>query len=157
MSKLNARHLVAHLLEYGVDPDGPRPGQPDDPWRQQTGPLPDMRFLKKRPASGQAPETETDPEAPTPVPIKHKANRFNWKPQSESVLQELGGHYCFNCKSPCDCVLDEPTGTWACAKCKGPLRYPKSSSLTSREVQATPVTDPYRYPKGDAPEARPLS
>lgn len=49
MSKLTAKQIVASLLEYGIDPNAPRPGSPDDPWRQTTGPLPKMKFTAKRP------------------------------------------------------------------------------------------------------------
>ena len=64
MSK-NAKQIVNALLEYGIDPDAPRPGSPDDPWRQQTGPLPPMQF-GGRPGPADEPEAPAEPAGLAP-------------------------------------------------------------------------------------------
>lgn len=95
MSRPTAKQIVASLLEYGIDPDAPRPGSPDDPWRQSYGPLPPMEF------GGRPGPAEDAPETPQQVPInkkpkqrpfsdkfKHsKGSRFNWKPPVEPPPQ----------------------------------------------------------------------
>lgn len=75
MSK-NAKQIVNALLEYGIDPDAPRPGSPDDPWRQQTGPLPPMDFGGARPGSAADP-LETEGEAAE-----------DWRGEPEALPQE---------------------------------------------------------------------
>lgn len=136
MSK-TATQIVAKLLEYGIDPDAPRPGSPEDPWRQSHvpvdinkllyalrpgEPLPDedadLSGLEDEPAP--PPEAATPPAAPLP---KHKS-RFTWKPPySESLLHELGGYYCYTCQQPTSPVVDGATGKLNCDKCGAEINY----------------------------------
>lgn len=90
MSRPTAKQIVARLLEYGIDPDAPRPGSPEDPWRQSFGPLPPMQF-GGRPGPA-LDEPEEDPSIPKKIPVKpstahilrrSKGSRFNWKPPTE--------------------------------------------------------------------------
>jgi len=85
MSK-SAKQIVDALLEYGIDPDAPRPGSPEDPWRQSTGPLPPMKF-----GGRPGPPEDEEETVPLPPPVKKKtplpphggqpaSSRFNWKP-----------------------------------------------------------------------------
>lgn len=83
MSK-NASQIVATLLEYGADPDMPRPGGPDDPWRK--GNYKSMKFKKsdfagKRP--GETEEPEDDDKAEAEPPALSKPDRFKWKPAED--------------------------------------------------------------------------
>lgn len=76
--RAEAEALAANLLEYDLSPDHPRPGSREDPWRQTTGPLPKLKFSKKRPVF--------KPE------LKPKFDRFKWKPgepASEALLREV--------------------------------------------------------------------
>ena len=62
------------------------------------------------------------------------------KKTSESRLNELGGHYCQKCGKPCP-------GKWngktlCCDYCGGPLQFPKSSSLRSREARCPTCKHP---------------
>jgi hypothetical protein len=142
MSRASAKQIVARLLEYGIDPDAPRPGSPEDPWRQSLGPLPPMQF-GGRPGPA-LDEPEEDPSIPKEIPVKptagnilrrSKPSRFNWKPPTEkpppagppmeSLLQELGGHYCFTCKSATSAKYDEKDKKTVCSKCGAELNYAK--------------------------------
>jgi hypothetical protein len=127
MSRLSAKQIVASLLEYGIDPDGPRPGQPDDPWRQSKGPLPPMTF------GGRPGPAEEDPaeEVPKKIPVKKKtplpphggaahSARFSWKPptsESRALIHELGGHYCMQCMKPTAGKYDEASRKLTCEHC----------------------------------------
>jgi len=137
MSKQFAQRVVDRLLEYGVNPEAPAPGSPDDPWRQNTGPLPPMTF------GGRPGPAEDEPEAEAPAKKKKalvppaKGSRFNWKPpQTEALLHELGGHYCFQCKQPTRGTWDTADGKLKCDTCSSELQYPKSASLRGREASA---------------------
>ena len=94
--RLSAKQIVNNLLEYGVDPDMPAPGSPEDPWRQTTGPEGAMEFAPRpgQPAGddlGGPPPTpqprdaaldmllDKPPGIEGPVPIKSNP-RFRWKP-----------------------------------------------------------------------------
>lgn len=149
MSRPSAKQIVNRLLEYGIDPDAPRPGSPDDPWRQSVGPLPPMEFGGRPGPALDEPEEgglEVDPNIPKRIPVKptagnilrrSKPSRFNWKPPGEapppppagpppaveSVLQELGGYYCFTCKSPTS--AEGKDGKTVCKKCGAELNYAK--------------------------------
>jgi hypothetical protein len=81
MRKFTASEVVDRLLEYGVDPDHPRPGSEDDPWRK--GGLKKMQFKAKdftgsrgTAAATAAPEEEDEDEPA-------KKDRFKWKPPVE--------------------------------------------------------------------------
>ena len=81
MKNLTASQIVGKLLEYGADPDMPKPGQPGDPWRQTTAPI-EMSaadFLGKRPGE-QVPGEDADhgDEVPPAKPVVHP--RFSWRP-----------------------------------------------------------------------------
>lgn len=85
MSK-NAQQIVAALLEYGIDPDAPRPGSSDDPWRKgghMKVSLKKMDFTGKRPGETAKPEAEDEDEDEGEE--SEKPSRFKWKPTSESL------------------------------------------------------------------------
>jgi hypothetical protein len=141
-----AAQIVSNLLEYGVDPDAPRPGGPEDPWRQSSGPLPPFT-VKARPGHedeviDEIPAEEDEaPVKPAPKPNKH-LGRFNITfppsmesvPSARSLLHELGGHYCTTCRKPTEGSFDPKSKKVVCKHCGNELVYPKSSSLRSREV-----------------------
>ena len=86
--RLSAAQIVDGLLEWNIDPTAPRPGSPEDPFRQTTGPLPPMTF-QQRPGVPEPPEEEEDElGAPVKPPLKAKAPpvrpavhpRFKWRP-----------------------------------------------------------------------------
>jgi hypothetical protein len=95
---MTAKEIVSKLLEYGFSggADGPeRPGGPEDPWRQSTGPLPPMEFAERTPVAEYPGELEQEPppmDAPMQVPVKPGAvprprppaprthPRFTWRP-----------------------------------------------------------------------------
>lgn len=79
MSRLTAKQIVASLLEYGIDPDAPRPGSPEDPWRKgghMKVSLKKMDFTGKRHGEQATPEEDED-EDEKPA---EKPSRFHWKP-----------------------------------------------------------------------------
>lgn len=110
MSSMRAIQLVKKLLEYGLDPDAPRPGSPDDPWRQSTGPIkfrrgdfdavrpnqppppvpteiPDDAMLEPDDLLDAPPEPvgppgppATPPTKPENIPVKNVHPRFKWRP-----------------------------------------------------------------------------
>jgi hypothetical protein len=83
MSKLTAKQIVASLLEYGIDPDAPRPGSADDPWRKgghMKVSLKKMDFTGKRPGETAKPEAEDEDEDEKEQPPAPKPSRFHWKP-----------------------------------------------------------------------------
>lgn len=139
MSRPTAKQIVARLLEYGIDPDAPRPGSPEDPWRQSFGPLPPMQFGGRAgPALDEPEEPQDDPNIPKKIPVKptaanilrrSKGSRFNWKPPTEpplateALLQELGGYYCFTCKSATS--VEHKDGKNVCKKCGAEVNYAK--------------------------------
>lgn len=126
MSK-NAKQIVNALLEYGIDPDAPRPGSPDDPWRKGGNmkvSLKKMDFTGKRPGETAKPEAEDEDEDEKAEPAE-KPSRFKWKPPTnEALLQELGGYYCFTCKEPT--TVKEGEGRKSvCSKCGAEINYAK--------------------------------
>jgi hypothetical protein len=89
MSK-SAKQIVAALLEYGIDPDAPRPGSADDPWRKggmMNVSLKKMDFTGKRPGEAAKPEAADEDEDDKVVP--QKPSRWSWKPASESLKAML--------------------------------------------------------------------
>ena len=140
MSQLTANQIVSTMLEDYAGDYEERAGGPKDMWRQggfKKFSLKAHKFTGKRPGEAAKPEAkedeDEDEEKSEPKPNK----RFSWKPQ-ESLLHELGGHYCFNCKTGAAGKWDEADGKLKCEKCGGDLKYPKSNSLNSRE---------YKFPK----------
>ncbi len=87
---MNAKQLVNKLLEYGLDPNAPAPGSPNDPWRQGGG-----QPIKFNPGDfeGQRGAQPSGPDGS--VPIKHGApvpplnNRKKVPPKRD--LGGLGG------------------------------------------------------------------
>ena len=97
MSKQFAQHVVDRLLEYGINPDATQPGGPDDPWRQNTGPLPPMTFGGRPGPADDEPEAEAEAlpkkKKPSVPPAGGRTHpRFKWKPpQTENLLHKLVG------------------------------------------------------------------
>lgn len=95
---MNAKQIVNKLLEYGLDPNAPAPGSPDDPWRQ--GGHKPLKFGRgafdgKRPAAGgDVPIKHGTPVPPLQnrkqIPPKRDlgglggaGGRMDWKPPQE--------------------------------------------------------------------------
>lgn len=146
MSK-TAQQVVAKLLEYGIDPDAPRPGSPEDPWRQSHVPVDINKLLYALRPGEPLPDEDADlggleggvpaedaaipPAEPLP---KHKS-RFTWKPPfSEGLLHELGGYYCYGCHAPTSPVVDGATGKLNCDKCGAEINY-SHPKLTPRSPE----------------------
>ena len=56
--------------------------------------------------------------------------------QIVAALLEYGGHYCPKCQKPSESKWE--AGKLCCVKCGGPLQYPKSASLRSKESKKMP-------------------
>ena len=79
---MDAKQLVNALLEYGLDPNAPNPGSPEDPWRQ--GGHKPIKF-RRGDFEGQRPQNGPVPIQKPDVPPKKKkfgglGNRMDWKP-----------------------------------------------------------------------------
>lgn len=118
---MSAKYIVAALLEYGVNPDAPQPGGSDDPWRKggyMKVSLKKMDFSGKRPGEPVKPEADDDDEDEKEA---EKPSRFKWKPTNETLIQELGGYYCFTCKEPT--TVKKGSSKCVCAKCGAEINY----------------------------------
>lgn len=93
MRKSTAHQIVSSLLEYGINPDAPRPGSPEDPWRKSGFKKLDFKdadFTGLRP--GEVPPAEgeeepTEPDATDEKPEIPRHDRFKWKPPESEEQQ----------------------------------------------------------------------
>jgi len=126
---ITPKQVVATLLEDfangGRDEYEQRPGGAKDMWRQggfKKFSFKANKFTGKRP--GEKAKANDDDKTDAPEP-KAKS-RFAWTPpKTESLLHELGGHYCFSCKSPCNVKHDKSTGKGCCDRCGAEVNYRK--------------------------------
>lgn len=123
MSKNRALQIVAAVLEDYADADPDRPGGPEDVWRK--GGHKKMKFDKdaftgKRASEADNSVADEDEKDAKPEKPK-KSSRFDWKPTSEALIQELGGHYCFTCKKPT--AADHKGQKSVCSHCGSELNY----------------------------------
>lgn len=120
MSKNRALQIVAAVLEDYADSDPDRPGGPEDVWRK--GGHKKMKFDKDAFTGKRAGEADNSAADEDDKPEKpKKPSRFDWKPTSEALIQELGGHYCFTCKKPT--AADHKGQKAVCSHCGAELNY----------------------------------
>ena len=122
-----AKQIVAKMLEDHAGEFEDRAGGPKDMWRQggfKKFNLKGQKFTGKRPGETDKPEPEEDEDEKPPK--VQAPNRFKWK--VESLLHELGGHYCTGCKRPTAGSWDESKMELACTHCGQPLKYNNEQS-----------------------------
>jgi len=135
---VTAKQIVAKMLEDHAGEYEERPGGPKDIWRQggfKKFSFKGTKFTGKRPGEATKPEPdEAEDEDEGEEKKSPPKSRFSWSPpKTESLLHELGGHYCGHCKKPCAGEWDEKDKKLKCSHCGGDLQYPKSASLRSKD------------------------